>query len=199
MLYFSRMQAAAVLLTVFVLCGFAVPSFVSEDTFRSWPAWAQRRLVLGPDVQGGTSILFEVDRNDVRSEVLESLRDEVRSVLRGAGINWANAPRVRANSVEVRFGEGDFQAGLSRLRKLWGPFNGVHDFDVVEAGGGLVRLTLAEAAVAERVHLAAHSATSIIERRINASGAVDATVQRQGSDRILVQVPRYGHLPMLEH
>src|ERR1700731_528019 len=102
MLCFTRTKAAAILLTVLVVCVFAVPNFFSEQTVKSWPAWAQHRVVLGPDLQGGTSVLLEVDQSDVRAQLLESLRREVRSTLHDAGINLVNRPVVRRNSVEVR-------------------------------------------------------------------------------------------------
>lgn len=57
MLQFSRIQATIILVTVLAICGFAVPSFVSDQTIRGWPDWAQRRITLAPDLQGGTSAL----------------------------------------------------------------------------------------------------------------------------------------------
>ena len=61
MLFFTRWKAAAILLTALVVCLFAVPNFFSESTVRSWPSWAQRHIVLGLDLQGGSSLLLEVD------------------------------------------------------------------------------------------------------------------------------------------
>jgi preprotein translocase subunit SecD len=172
MLYFSRMQAAAILLTALVLCGFAVPNFFSEETVKSWPAWAQRRLVLSPELQGGSSILLEVDQRDVRAQLLDSLRNEVRRTLRDAHINWAIHPVIRDNGVEVGLREDDFQAGFSRLRELAQVFNGIRDFDVVDAGGGLVRLTPTQAAIAERMRLTDDQLIPIMESRFNQLGMV---------------------------
>src|SRR5262245_45166698 len=183
------MKAAAILLTVLVVCGFAVPNFLSEQTIKSWPVWAQRRLVLGPDLQGGTFLVLEVDRNDMRAELLKSLRREVRGTLHDARINLVNPPALRGDSIEVRPHEGDFQAGLAKLRELSQPFNGVRSVDVVDAGGGLVRLTPTEAAVTERTRQTIDQSVPIIENRIIELGLVESTVQRQGADRILVQVP----------
>ena len=46
---------------------------------KSWPAWAQRHVVLGLDLQGGSHILLEVDTDDVRKEKVDTLRDDVRT------------------------------------------------------------------------------------------------------------------------
>jgi preprotein translocase subunit SecD len=66
MLYFSRWKATAILLTTLTICAFSIPNFFSEQTIQSWPKWAQRHLVLGLDLQGGSHILLEVDANAVR-------------------------------------------------------------------------------------------------------------------------------------
>src|SRR5215469_638457 len=117
MLYFTRWKALGIILTALVVCLFAVPNFFPEATVKNWPAWAQRRLVLGLDLQGGSYILLEIDRNDVRKQRLDSLRDEVVRTLREARITWANAPAVRGNGVEVRLRENaDFETAYSKLR-----------------------------------------------------------------------------------
>src|SRR6516164_5810176 len=126
MLYFSRAKALAILLTAAVICAFMIPNFIPEQVVKSWPAWAQRRLVLGLDLQGGSHILLEVDRNDIRKQRLDTLRDEVLRTLREARITWAQAPAVRGNSVEVRLREGpDFSTALAKLRALSQPLGGV--------------------------------------------------------------------------
>src|SRR3982074_1584456 len=88
MLYISKWKAAAILLTAFIVCLFAVPNFFPESTVKRWPAWAQRHVVLGLDLQGGSHILLEVDANDVRQQKLDQVRDDVRRVLRDAKIGY---------------------------------------------------------------------------------------------------------------
>src|SRR5712675_1925712 len=200
MLYFARWKAVAILLTAFVICALAVPNFISPDTVKKWPAWAQRYVVLGLDLQGGSHILLEVDVNDVRKQRLDSLRDEVRKVLRDAKIVWANPPVVRGASVEVRLREGpDYQNALSKLRELSQPISnsligvtGQRTIDVTDVGGGLIRLTPTEAATTDRIRQTVEQSIPIIEKRVNELGLVEPTVQRQGVDRILVQVPGLG-------
>src|SRR3981081_3106111 len=121
MLYISRWKAAAILLTAFTFCLFAVPNFFPEKTIQSWPKWAQRHLVLGLDLQGGSHILLEVDAAAVRKEKLEQLRDDVRRVLRDARVALQGIPVIRGNSVEVRIRETDLQQGLTKLRELSQP------------------------------------------------------------------------------
>jgi len=200
MLYFARWKAIAILLTALIVCAFAIPNFVSSATVKKWPAWAQRYVVLGLDLQGGSHILLEVDTADVRQQRLVSLRDEVRKTLRDAKILYSTVPAIRGNAVEVRIREGqNFPAALDKLRALSQPLTnniigvtGQQSLDVTDAGGGLIRLAPSEAAMTERIRQTVDQAIPIIERRVNELGLVEPTVQREGIDRILVQVPGLG-------
>jgi preprotein translocase subunit SecD len=198
MLYFSRMKAAAILLTAFVACSFIIPNFFPEATVKNWPAFLQRRLVLGLDLQGGSHILLEVDQNDILKQRLDALRDETRRTLRDARINWLNPPVVRGNGVEVRLREGDFQTAFDKLRALSQPLggvlqgNGLRTLEVADTGGGLIRLTPTDAANIERARQTIDQSIPIIEKRVNELGLVEPTIQRQGTDRILVEVPGLG-------
>ena len=195
MLYFSRWKALSIVLTALIVCLFAVPNFFPQETVQKWPKWAQRHIVLGLDLQGGSHLLLEVDSNAVRRERVESLRDEVRKLLRDARIGYDGLV-VRGNTVEVRIREpGQLQAALTKLRELSQPIGGIlagtgqRTVDVVEAGGSLIRLTVTEPAINERIRQAVDQSIQIIERRVNELGTVEPVIQRQGADRILVQVP----------
>src|SRR5271154_4059153 len=73
MLFFTRWKAAAILLTALAVCLCAVPNFFPESTVRTWPSWAQRHVVLGLDLQGGSHLLLEVDSGAIRKEQLQSI------------------------------------------------------------------------------------------------------------------------------
>jgi preprotein translocase subunit SecD len=195
MLYISKWKALAILLTAFVFCLCAVPNFFADKTIATWPKWAQRHLVLGLDLQGGSHILLEVDSAAVRKEKLEALREDVRRVLRDARVGLTGAPVVRGNTVEVRIREQDLQNGLTKLRELSQPLGGLlsatgqRSIDIVNVGGGLVTLTLTDPAIVERIRQAVEQSIQIVEKRVNELGTVEPLIQRQGVDRILVQVP----------
>src|ERR1700740_1311340 len=92
MLYFTRWKALAIILTALVVCLCAVPNFFSEATVKTWPAWAQRCLVLGLDLQGGSYLLLEVDSNYVKKEKLDQVRDDARRVLREGKFGYTRLP-----------------------------------------------------------------------------------------------------------
>ncbi|CAN5116865.1 protein translocase subunit SecD [soil metagenome] len=195
MLYFTRWKALAIILTALVVCLCAVPNFFPEAEVKTWPKWAQRHLVLGLDLQGGSHLLFEVDSNSVKKDKLDQVRDDARRVLRDAKIPYTGLG-VRADNVEVRISKDtEFQTALSKLRELSQPLggllgsNGQRSLEVSDAGGGLIRLTVPPAAIADRVRQAVEQSIQIVERRVNELGTVEPLIQRQGNDRILVQVP----------
>src|SRR5258707_1775345 len=195
MLYFTRWKALAIILTALVVCLCAVPNFFPESTVKTRPKWAQRHLVLGLDLQGGSHILLEVDANSVKKDKLEQVRDDVRRALRDARIPYTGLA-VRNDSVEVRITKDtDLQNALTKLRELSQPLGGLlgtsgqRSLEVTDAGGGLIRLTVPQAAITDRIRQAVEQSIQIVERRINQLGTVEPLIQRQGVDRILVQVP----------
>ncbi|MET4384703.1 preprotein translocase subunit SecD [Bradyrhizobium sp. F1.4.3] len=194
MLYFTRWRALGIILTALIVCLCAVPNFFPEAQVKTWPAWAQRRLVLGLDLQGGSYLLLEVDSNYVKKEKLDQVRDDVRRALREAKIGYTGLV-TRGDTVEVRVKDTDLQPALTKLRDLAQPIGGLlgsgsqRDLDVTDAGGGLIRLALSQPAMIERMRRTIEQSIQIVERRVNELGTVEPVIQRQGTDRILVQVP----------
>ena len=194
MLFFTRWKAAAILLFALVVCLFALPNFFSENTIRHWPSWAQRHIVLGLDLQGGSHLLLEVDSAAVRKEQLQSINDDVLRVLRQARIPFTGRA-IRGNSVEVHITrDTDIDTALARLRELSQPLSGFAGSTgqrtiTVTATGSTITLSPTDPAITERVRQAVDQSIQIVERRVNELGLVEPTIQREGVDRILVQVP----------
>lgn len=195
MLYISRWKMLAIIATTLLICSFAIPNFFPQSVVDSWPKWAQRHIVLGLDLQGGSHILLEVDSNAVRQEKVNALRDDARRIIRENKLSPANVT-VKGNTVEVRIREGaDSKLALQKLQELSQPLGGLlqatgqRTVDVVDAGNGVFRLTVTEPALVERIRQSVDQSIQIIERRVNELGTVEPSIQRQGVDRILVQVP----------
>src|SRR6202161_4548579 len=194
MLFFTRWKAVAIVLTALIVCLCAVPNFFPESTVKNWPAWAQRNVVLGLDLQGGSHLLLEVDANAVRKERLQSLADDVLRVLRQARIPFTGRAIV-GNSVQVHITKDtDVDNAMAKLKELSTPLSGIlgasGQFSLdISRNGGAITLTPSDAALTERVRQAVDQSIQIIERRVNELGLVEPTIQREGIDRILVQVP----------
>jgi preprotein translocase subunit SecD len=194
MLFFTRWKAAAILLTALAVCLCALPNFFSDNVVRHWPSWAQRHIVLGLDLQGGSHLLLEVDSAAVRKEQLQAINDDVLRVLRQARIPFTGRA-IRGNSVEVHITrDADIDSALAKLRELSQPLSGFagstgqRTINVTDSGS-TITLGPTEPAVTERVRQAVDQSIQIVERRVNELGLVEPTIQREGTDRILVQVP----------
>src|SRR6195952_111459 len=194
MLYFTRWKVLAIILTALVVCLFAVPNFFPEAKVKTWPLWAQRHIVLGLDLQGGSHLLFEVDADSVKKSKLDQIRDDVRRTLRDAKIGYTGLVS-RADNVEVRVKDTDIANALTKLRELSQPLggllgsNGQRSLEISDAGGGLIRLTVPQAAITDRIRQVVEQSIQIVERRVNELGTVEPLIHRQGAARILVQVP----------
>jgi preprotein translocase subunit SecD len=195
MLYFTRWKALAIIMTALVVCLCAVPNFFPEARVKTWPLWAQRHLVLGLDLQGGSYLLLEVDSNYIKKEKLDQIRDDVRRVLRENRIVYTGLV-ARNDAVEVRISKDtDQPVAFGKLRDLSQPLggllgsNGQRSLEVADAGNGTIRLTVPPAAVTERIRQTIEQSIQIVEKRVNELGTVEPVIQRQGTDRILVQVP----------
>ena len=89
MLYFSRWKTTLIWLAIVAGIVFALPNLLTQQQLAHVPDWLpKRQLTLGLDLQGGSHILLEVDRASVEKERLETTVDDMRSLLRDAGIGY---------------------------------------------------------------------------------------------------------------
>ncbi|TCK28513.1 preprotein translocase subunit SecD [Ancylobacter aquaticus] len=194
MLYFSKWKAFAILAVSAIICLMAVPSLLSQSAYDSLPSFLQRKIVLGLDLQGGSYIVLQVDAQSVRKIRLEQLRDDARRVLRDAKIGYTGLA-IQGEAVEVRIREGqDVEAALTQLRTLALPIGGAMattgqlDTDVSRSGN-TIELAPTSAGVQSRTIQAVSQSIEIIRKRIDQLGTTEPSIQRQGADRIQVQVP----------
>ena len=196
MLHYSRTKTILTLLCVGLGLLLVVPNLLPADARAKLPAWAQRTIVLGLDLQGGSHILLEVDGNALRAERLESLRDQVRTTLREERVGYSGLGNA-GNGVQVRLrNSGDLDRALPKLRELAQPvstsmFGGAtaRDLEVTSTPDGVITLIPTEDGVNARIRSAVDQSIEIVRRRVDELGTTEPSIQRQGADRILVQVP----------
>jgi len=207
MLRFSRLKTFGVILLTLAGFLYAMPSLLSPETRRSVeqaipsfiPKWIvpHQAIVLGLDLQGGSHVLLEVDTSAVVRSQVNGLRDDVRRVLREQRVSLAGGIGVQARGVTIRVPDAAERARiLPELRKLLQPAGGTLGLNVgqpsielSEQADGLIQLTVSEAGINERVRKAIDQAIEVLRRRVDALGTTEPNIQRQGLDRILVQVP----------
>ncbi len=193
MLYFSRLKAT--IITGICLLGviLAVPNLFPASSVPSWMPW--RQVHLGLDLKGGSYLLLEVDMDAVVKERLESLADAVRTNLRRANIGYQNLtaqPAQRRVSLRLR-DPSQADAANTALRELANPIStgmgsSLPDLDIA-IDDGQVTLTLSEVGLRDKATNAVQQSIEIVRRRIDGSGVSEPVIARQGSNRILVQLP----------
>lgn len=197
MLHISRGTLITVIGLVLLAVVFAAPNLIPRERMAGWPAViADSRIDLGLDLRGGSYLLLEVDADVVVAERLEAIEDEVRTQFRGARIQYVG---LRVEDGTVRFRLRD-PAQVPQARELMDEIaqsstqsflGGVvePDLDVILTETGEGTLTLTETAINERIGQAVDQSVEIVRRRIDETGTREPLVQRQGLDRVLVQLP----------
>lgn len=161
-----------------------------------WPEWMPERLVnLGLDLRGGAHLLAEVNVEDVYANRMEAAWPEVRDALRSiTPVRRVDAPkgelRVRINDASVMAQALEATRALARpVQSLTG--TGQNDI-VVNGANDIITITLTEAEKQATDERTMQQSLEIIRRRIDEVGTREPTIQRQGADRILIQVPGIG-------
>ena len=171
-----------------------------EAMAAQWPEFLPSGLVnLGLDLRGGAHLLVEVQVADVYAGRLDALWPEVRDVLAAERdtVGFVTREESGANALRVRISEPDAAArALELVRGLARPVTtvtgaGASDISV-SADGPVLTVTLSEAERVATDNRTMQQALEIIRRRIGEAGTREPTIQRQGADRILVQVPGVG-------
>jgi len=166
-----------------------------------WPEWLPSGLVnLGLDLRGGAHLLAEVQVEDVYQSRIESMWPEVRDLLREerGRIGPIRLQPTQNAELRVRLVDQPDEVGYaaSLVRGLARPVTslsgaGASDIEVTTEGDQIV-IRLSEAEQRATDDRTVRQALEIIRRRIDEVGTREPTIQRQGADRILIQVPGVG-------
>ena len=182
---------------------FLLPNFFSEETVEGWPDWMpKQQIVLGLDLQGGSSLLYQLNTEEFVNDQLATLAGEVRGVLRqdpAVDYSVLSTREQIANTqyVQVRIDNpAELDEARDRLETLQNPLSNAllgggatFEFDLEELDGGLFRFTYNDAGLVERMRTLVQQSIEVISSRVNELGTTEPSIQRQGDDRILVEVP----------
>jgi SecD/SecF fusion protein len=202
MLRFPAWKIISILAMTFFALLLIVPSLLSPEhrdaLISHLPKWVPARaLVLGLDLQGGSHVLLEVDSNSVVKSLVDNLRDSVRRELRENKVSITGGIGVLPRGVQLRIPDAaERERIMPKLKQLAATFGGgITDrahaaaFDVTENDNGLIQFTVTEAGIDSKVRHAVEQSIEVLRRRVDALGTTEPNIQRQGDDRVLVEVP----------
>jgi preprotein translocase subunit SecD len=184
MLYFANWK-------VLLICGvcalgllFSLPNLLSPAQLSWLPASIPHKQVsLGLDLRGGSYLLLEVDVAAAQRDQLNSLVDNVRDTLRNEKIGYTGL-NVQGNAIVFTVRDTD---RIEDARAALGKIDTALTVDIGSDGAG--KMQFSTLATDQRRQQAVDQSIEIIRRRIDETGTKEPTIQRQGQDRILVELP----------
>ena len=208
MLKFSRASVIAAFGLVFLALLFALPNFLSETQRQSLPGFMPKTTVnLGLDLQGGSHLLLQVDTDKVLDDRLTAFRKEVQSILRSRRAQGRERIRAkpvlldkdeRVVTVELRDAT-QYNEAIKRLRSLArGSGGGLggglglgaqQDYEVSGNNDDTIKVAMTSNAQIRYSTEAVSDSIEVVRRRLDPGGNKEVSIQPQGTDRIVVQVP----------
>jgi SecD/SecF fusion protein len=198
MLQFTPLRTAIIIIVSVLGIVLATPNFFSKETTASWPSFLPRNgMTLGLDLQGGSHLLLQVNRDSIMEERLKELRRDARQLLandRGIG----NIITTDADGITVELTDptqkADARAALETLQNNISStlgIGGTPELSFGEAPDGRLTVKLTPEGVVERMSALVSQSMEVIRKRVDEVGTTEPTIQRQGQDRVLVQVPGF--------
>ena len=182
--------------TIFLGFLFAFPNFLTAEQAAKLPSFMpSKQLSLGLDLRGGSHLMLEASTDEVRKVKLDSLEDTVRSELRqadGGAIAFSDISTAGGRLSLVITDPARVDAAVETLKTVTRPLSGLsgaRDVDVTVEAGNRIVMTETDAGVASSIDSAMAQAVEVIRKRIDELGTREPTIVRQGSNRIVVQVP----------
>jgi preprotein translocase subunit SecD len=184
MLYFENWK----IILICAICALgvllSVPNLFSPSFLAQLPSWVpHKQVALGLDLRGGSYLLLQVDVAAAQHERLNTLVDNVRNALRDANIGYTGLD-VEGDAIAFTIRDADrIEDARQALRKI------DSDLTVNIGADGSGTMRFSTVATEARRRQAVDQSIEIIRRRIDETGTKEPTIQREGADRILVQLP----------
>jgi|TARA_R100001369_G_scaffold53599_7_gene80410 preprotein translocase subunit SecD len=152
------------------------------------PEWLKsvgaQPMKLGLDLRGGVHFLMEIDMDEAVRKIVDGMKDTIRAELREERIRYS-AVRVNDTTVEIELRNEEAYAEAANY--LDGRYQGYTLLEDDE--NQLLQLQMSEQKLAETQDYAVSQNITIMRNRVNELGVAEPVIQRQGSNRIVVELP----------
>ncbi|SEQ58948.1 protein translocase subunit secF /protein translocase subunit secD [Devosia sp. YR412] len=198
----SPIRTAIIAIVAILGVLFAVPSFLPDNVRDAWPSFLPKQtVVLGLDLQGGSHLLLQVNESGIVTERLQTLRRDVRNTLanqNGIGNLISTDEATRTLTIELT-DPTQLDAARTAIQALQNTISnsmlavgGVNELAFGDTTDGKLTVTLTEEGVTERTSALVAQSIEVIRKRVDELGTTEPSIQRQGTNRVLVQVPGFG-------
>ena len=202
MLRFATWKIVSILLVTFAAMALVIPSLMTKEAQVSaqgaLPSFVPfKPIVLGLDLQGGAHVLMEIDSADVTKKLVDGVVDQTRRTLRDNKLPISGGIGRMARGAQVRFAnDADRAKALPVLQNLseaiGNPLLGGNvgrTLDVKQTDDGAIQLAVTDQAVQDKIARAVEQSIEVMRRRIDPAGNKEIAIQRQGRDRLLIEMP----------
>ncbi len=145
-----------------------------------------RPMVLGLDLQGGVHFVLQVDQKAALDKRLDAYTEDVRSTLRDARIPYQSVERRADNSIVANLSPSAGDDAAQRARAALVKAQPTLGYDV---SGNRITVTVPDAEIAQIANGAIEQNINTLRNRVNQLGVAEPIIQRQGADRVVVQLP----------
>ncbi|HEY1300521.1 MAG TPA: protein translocase subunit SecD [Stellaceae bacterium] len=184
MLYFANWKIVLICAACALGVLLSLPNLFSPAFLAKLPeAVPHKQVSLGLDLRGGSYLLLEVDVAAAQRDRLNAIIDNVRNALRNANIGYTGL-EVEGAAITFKLRDtAEIDAAREALRKI------DPDLTVTIGADGAGKVAFSTVATEARRRQAVDQSIEIIRRRIDETGIKEPQIQREGQDRILVQLP----------
>ena len=192
MLRLSRWKVLACVFAALFGIVFTLPNVLPAPVLAALPSWMPHaKLNLGLDLQGGSSLLFEVDTTALKAERLNNLVEDVRTNLREKQIEFSDLGVVNGE-VHARITDpAQVEAAFRQLQVLSRPVTtgsgSVREVTIATLPNQTLRLYISDQAMEQESVQAVKQSIETIRRRVDALGTREPVITRQGDRRIVVE------------
>ena len=183
MLIFENWKKILILIVSIFAILFSLPNFISKNNVPNFFKAGEIRL--GLDLQGGSYLLLEVESDSLQTDRLNSVADELRVALRNASprIGYRNLSVINTELTFSLIEENDVDLIKSLILNI------DDSLIVNNEDFSSIQVSFSEEKITEIRDYAILQSIEIIRRRVDEVGTNEPIIQRQGDDRILVQLP----------
>jgi preprotein translocase subunit SecD len=185
MLHFPTWKVTLVVVICALGVIFTVPNLLPSAALQRLPDWLPRRQVsLGLDLRGGSYLLYRVDMSSVVHDQLNNIVDALRDELLDRHIGYSGGLNVTGDHIVFGVRDpdqvDDVRAAVAKVAPELRMTVGKDDD---------VSLGFSPTALDARTADAVSRSIEIIRRRIDEAGVKEPTIEREGNDRIVVELP----------
>ncbi|HEJ9487123.1 protein translocase subunit SecD [Proteus sp. GOKU] len=152
------------------------------------PKWLEaiggEPMKLGLDLRGGVHFLMEVDMETALGKLQEQNVESLRTLLRDEGIPYSSIRKTDNYGVEIRFRNSDDRSKASDYLTRRN-----QDLIFRDGANNSLRAIFTDERLRDARTYAVQQNITILRNRVNQLGVAEPLVQRQGADRIVVELP----------